>query len=79
DLVTATDELAPRLLAGPARAQAATKALLRRAAAPDIESALRHEAIELRRQGAHPDAREGTRAFLAKRAPRFASPPRTRT
>ncbi|SPT50140.1 enoyl-CoA hydratase/isomerase family protein [Actinomadura madurae] len=73
DLVPATDELAARLLAGPGEAQATTKALLRRAASPGIESALRREAIELRRQAAHPDALEGTGAFLAKRAPRFVS------
>ncbi|WP_255279856.1 enoyl-CoA hydratase/isomerase family protein [Actinomadura madurae] len=73
DLVPTTDELAARLLAGPGEAQATTKALLRRVASPGIESALRREAIELRRQAAHPDALEGTGAFLAKRAPRFVS------
>lgn len=50
DLVPTTDELAARLLAGPGEAQATTKALLRRVASPGIESALRREAIELRRR-----------------------------
>ncbi|MEV5411085.1 enoyl-CoA hydratase-related protein [Thermopolyspora sp. NPDC052614] len=79
DLIPATDELAARLLAGPGQAQAATKALLRQAASPGVETALRREAIELRRQGLHPDAREGTGAFLAKRAPRFMPPVEVRT
>jgi 2-(1,2-epoxy-1,2-dihydrophenyl)acetyl-CoA isomerase len=77
DLPAATDSLARRLLSGPAQAQAATKALLREAAEPDTEAALRREALALRRQGQHPDAAEGTSAFTEKRHPRFGADART--
>ncbi|MBM9467819.1 enoyl-CoA hydratase/isomerase family protein [Nakamurella leprariae] len=72
DLGRETDALAHELLSGPAEAQAATKALLRGAAEPAVETALRREALALRSQGAHADAREGTTAFIGKRRPRFA-------
>ncbi|WP_280417748.1 enoyl-CoA hydratase-related protein [Nocardia carnea] len=71
ELPAAAERIAQKLLAGPAHAQAATKSLIRETAAGDAESALRREAVALRRQATLPEATEGTTAFVAKRPPRF--------
>ncbi|GAA5062050.1 2-(1,2-epoxy-1,2-dihydrophenyl)acetyl-CoA isomerase [Thermocatellispora tengchongensis] len=71
ELAAVTEELVRTLLAGPARAQAATKALIRQAAEADIEAALRREALALRTQAQSAEASEGTAAFVGKRRPRF--------
>lgn len=70
-LATVTDEVVAGLLAGSADALAATKRLVRDAAEPAPESALRKEAMSISRLAASADGQEGITAFLEKRAPRF--------
>lgn len=67
ELESCVDELAARLAAGPAYAQAATKRLVRDAAETAPETRLRAEALSIRDRVAEPDGREGVEAFLAKR------------
>jgi 2-(1,2-epoxy-1,2-dihydrophenyl)acetyl-CoA isomerase len=64
-------KLVDRLLAGPAEALAATKRLLRETAEPAPERALDAETRSIRERSVSADGREGVRAFLDKRAPRF--------
>lgn len=71
ELTATADALAAQLAAGPAGAQAATKRLLRAAAEKAPESLLREETLSIRARATEPDGREGVRAFLDKRAPRF--------
>lgn len=71
ELAEAADALANSLAAGPAGAAAATKRLLREAAEPAPERALRAETISIRERAAEADGREGVKAFLEKRAPQF--------
>ena len=71
DLVRATDEMAALLAGLPSAPLAATKRLIRERALPGAESALRAEAVELRRAAATAQAREGFVAFVEKRPPRF--------
>lgn len=70
-LAGATDEVVAQLLAGSPDALAATKRLVRDAAEPAPESALRREAASISRLGGSPSGQEGISAFLEKRAPRF--------
>lgn len=71
ELAATADEIAARLAAGPAGAQAATKQLLRAVAEESPETALRAESLSIRARAAEPDGREGVRAFLDKRPPAF--------
>lgn len=71
ELDAVTETVVAQLAAGSASAQAATKRLLRTAAEPAPESALRAEALSIRERAAEPDGVEGVRAFLEKRPPRF--------
>ncbi|MDR6173552.1 2-(1,2-epoxy-1,2-dihydrophenyl)acetyl-CoA isomerase [Nocardioides zeae] len=71
ELEAATEEIAGRLAAGAAGAQATTKRLLRQAAEPAPETRLRAEALGIRAQAGGPEGREGVSAFLAKRPPVF--------
>jgi 2-(1,2-epoxy-1,2-dihydrophenyl)acetyl-CoA isomerase len=71
DLPATVEQVVAQLASGPAAAQAATKRLLRTAAEEAPESALRAEALSIRERAAEPDGREGVRAFLEKRSPRF--------
>lgn len=71
ELAATTEQVVAGLLAGPASAQADVKRLMRDAAEPSPESALRRETLAIRRNAAGPDGREGVAAFLEKRAPRF--------
>jgi 2-(1,2-epoxy-1,2-dihydrophenyl)acetyl-CoA isomerase len=71
DLPAATEQVVAGLLAGAAGAQADVKRLLRDAAEPSTESALRRETLAIRRNAATPDGREGVTAFLEKRPPTF--------
>ena len=70
-LTAATDEVVESLLAGSRHALAATKRLVRDAAEPATESALRREAVSISRLGGGPDGLEGITAFLEKRPPRY--------
>ena len=70
-LAAATDEVVAGLLAGSRHALAATKRLIRDAAEPATESALRREAVSISRLGGSPDGIEGVSAFLEKRPPRY--------
>lgn len=70
-LAAVTDEVAGQLAAGSSTALGATKRLVRQAAEPAPEAALRREAETISRLGGAPDGLEGITAFLEKRAPRF--------
>jgi 2-(1,2-epoxy-1,2-dihydrophenyl)acetyl-CoA isomerase len=70
-LEAVADEVIARLAAGPPRALAATKRLLRESALPDPEPALRREAVCVVEQAGHPDGAEGIAAFVEKRTPSF--------
>lgn len=70
-LAATTDEVVAALLAGPAGALAAAKRLVRDAAEPATETALRKEAASISVLAGAPDGQEGIAAFLEKRAPRF--------
>jgi 2-(1,2-epoxy-1,2-dihydrophenyl)acetyl-CoA isomerase len=70
-LAATTDEVVASLLAGSGRALAAVKRLVRDAAEPAPETALRKEAVSISRLGGSADGQEGIAAFLEKRAPRF--------
>lgn len=63
--------LARRLKAGPANAVAVTKELLEREADMDLPRALELEASEQARLMQAPDFKEGYRAFIEKRPPKF--------
>lgn len=69
-LATAT-ALAERLARGPKEALAATKDAIDREAALDLQAALAHEAERQAQLMLGPDYKEGYRAFLEKREPRF--------
>jgi 2-(1,2-epoxy-1,2-dihydrophenyl)acetyl-CoA isomerase len=71
ELPAAVDQVVEALLAGPAAAQAAAKRLLREAASPSPETALRRESLSIRTLVDTSDGAEGITAFLEKRAPRF--------
>lgn len=65
------DDVLARLAAGPQRALAATKRLLRQAALPDAKPALRREAVAVVEQASHRDGAEGIAAFVQKRPASF--------
>lgn len=71
DLETAAEAVVRRLASGSRAAQVATKRLLREAATPAAEAALRREAVSIRARAAEPDGREGVAAFVEKRPPQF--------
>lgn len=71
ELLDAATALATSLAAGPATAFAATKKLIRDAAEPTPEAALRLESLSIRARSVEPDGREGVQAFLEKRTPVF--------
>jgi 2-(1,2-epoxy-1,2-dihydrophenyl)acetyl-CoA isomerase len=64
-------ELAARLAAGPTRTLAATKRLLRGSWHADLEQQLEAERLTMAELGGTEDGREGIRAFVEKRAPRY--------
>ena len=67
ELAATAEEIATRLAAGSATAQAATKRLLRTVAEESPESVLRAESLSIRARASEPDGREGVQAFLDKR------------
>ena len=71
ELDDTVEKVVAQLAAGSATANAAAKRLLREAAVPAPESALRKESLSIRTLAASPDGVEGVAAFVAKRAPRF--------
>lgn len=71
ELAEEAEKVIGRLAAGPARAQAATKRLIRTTANDAPERALDAETRSIRMRAAEPDGVEGVRAFLDKRAPDF--------
>lgn len=71
DLRASGDDMARRLAAGPAQAQARTKALLRGALDSDLETALSNEKAAFLAQATTPDFTEGVQAFAQRRAPQF--------
>ncbi|MBI5524667.1 MAG: enoyl-CoA hydratase/isomerase family protein [Desulfarculus sp.] len=64
-------ELAQALAAGPAKALAATKALLNRAVLGDLEGILEDERQGIIELADQPDFVEGIKAFVEKRKPQF--------
>lgn len=70
-LGAAVDEVVAALLAGSAPALAAAKRIVREAAAPAPEAAMRRETLSIRTLVAGPDGQEGVAAFLGKRTPEF--------
>ena len=75
ELPAATASLVDRLLRGPARGLAATKAALETEVHMDLESALRAEAAIQAELMRGPDFREGFAAFTERRPPRFEGAP----
>ncbi len=73
ELDAAVEEVVRLLRSGSRTAQVAAKRLLREAALPNAEGALRRETLSVRARAASPDGREGVRAFLEKRPPSFPS------
>jgi 2-(1,2-epoxy-1,2-dihydrophenyl)acetyl-CoA isomerase len=71
ELAARTAATATRLGEGPVRAYAETKALLNASLDNSLETQLEAEAQGFARCAAHPDIREGVRAFLDKRSPVF--------
>jgi 2-(1,2-epoxy-1,2-dihydrophenyl)acetyl-CoA isomerase len=70
-LDAAADDVVRTLLAGSPESLAATKRLVRFAAEPAPQEALRREAESISRLAGTPNGREGVAAFLGKRAPEF--------
>ena len=71
DLAAIADEVVATLLAGSPEALAATKRLVRDAAEPATESALRREARSISALAGTPNGQEGIAAFLEKRPAKF--------
>jgi 2-(1,2-epoxy-1,2-dihydrophenyl)acetyl-CoA isomerase len=63
--------LARQLAEGPTAAYGTVKSLLTSAFDESLETQMEHEARGIAAMAATPDGREGIRAFLEKRAPRF--------
>lgn len=74
-LAESTRELAGRLARGPAEAIAATKRAIEREASLTLEQALEEEARIQAELMQRPDFREGFRAFVERRPPRFSGAP----
>jgi 2-(1,2-epoxy-1,2-dihydrophenyl)acetyl-CoA isomerase len=70
-------QLAERFAAGPVGALRATKRLLRESPDRTLAQQLDAEAASIAAAVAGPEGREGTAAFLERRAPRFPAPVRT--
>jgi enoyl-CoA hydratase/carnithine racemase len=73
DLRASAVALAQQVAAGPVRAMARTRALVRRAATRTLEEQLDDEARLIAESAADPEGREGVRAFVEKRTPDFRS------
>src|ERR1700759_2532591 len=73
ELDAAVDLVVAQLLAGSRTAQVAAKRLLREAATPWAEGALRRETLSIRACAAGPGGGEGFEPFVAKRPPAFPS------
>jgi 2-(1,2-epoxy-1,2-dihydrophenyl)acetyl-CoA isomerase len=73
ELDSAVEEVVGLLRSGSRTAQVAAKRLLREAATPAAEAAMRRETVSIRTRAASPDGREGVAAFLEKRPPVFPS------
>jgi 2-(1,2-epoxy-1,2-dihydrophenyl)acetyl-CoA isomerase len=71
DVAATAREVATRLAAGPAGAQAGAKRLLHESSEGTLEAHLAREAEEIVAAAARPDAADGIAAFLAKRPPAF--------
>jgi len=71
ELDAATTALAGRIAAGPTHAYGATKRLLNRSLASTLEAQLQAEAESFAACSATEDFKEGIRAFVEKRQPRF--------
>jgi 2-(1,2-epoxy-1,2-dihydrophenyl)acetyl-CoA isomerase len=72
ELASEARSLTLRLAAGPTRALGLTKRLLRASYANDLDAQLTLERAYQREAGRSADFREGVRAFVEKRPPRFA-------
>ena len=71
ELVTAVEQLAARIAAGPPAALALAKSLLNRSATVDLAGALDLEAFAQAQAITSEDHAEGVQAFLEKRSPKF--------
>jgi 2-(1,2-epoxy-1,2-dihydrophenyl)acetyl-CoA isomerase len=67
------ERIVVQLVSGSWPAQVAVKHLLRERETPDAESSMRRESLAVHRSASGADSREGIRAFLTKRVPRFPS------
>ncbi|MEQ8354331.1 MAG: enoyl-CoA hydratase-related protein [Kiloniellaceae bacterium] len=70
-LVEEAGALARQLAEGPTAAFGGVKALLRSAAGESLETQMEHETQAIAAAGRSADGREGIRAFMEKRRPRF--------
>jgi 2-(1,2-epoxy-1,2-dihydrophenyl)acetyl-CoA isomerase len=70
-VLTAAQELAARLAAGPTKAYAAIKNAIHYAASHDLSAALEHEAVQQAIAGATADHKAGVAAFVNKEKPVF--------
>ena len=71
ELESTVDRVVLTLRSGSRDAQVAAKRLLREAAVPSAEVALRRETLSIRARAASADGRERVAAFLEKRSPAF--------
>jgi 2-(1,2-epoxy-1,2-dihydrophenyl)acetyl-CoA isomerase len=71
DLMAETRKLARQIAEGPTLAYAGIKQLLQMATTDSLESQMERETRGIVRTGTSADGREGARAFVEKRAPRF--------
>ena len=74
-LAAGSDKVVTQLLSGSRSAQVAAKHLLRGRSAPDAAVALDAETARISSAAGSPDGREGVRAFLDKRPPRWSMRP----
>jgi 2-(1,2-epoxy-1,2-dihydrophenyl)acetyl-CoA isomerase len=70
-LSSEVEALARKLAAGPTRAYGGVKKLLQMAATESLESQMERETRLIAEMSATPDGREGVRAFVDKRKPKF--------
>lgn len=71
ELAAEARQLAQQLAQGPTRAFGVVKSLLLSSHGESLETQMEHEARGIAAMGGTPDGREGIRAFLEKRPPKF--------
>jgi 2-(1,2-epoxy-1,2-dihydrophenyl)acetyl-CoA isomerase len=71
DFAAAVDKLAAQLASGPTGAYGGVKKLMRMSLNDTLESQMERETRQIVELGQSADGREGVRAFVEKRKPRF--------